>query len=465
MLLTLRTTHAPATDLGWLLHKRPDRAQTFELAFGQVHVLWPEATEAAATCAVLLDLDPVALVRGRAESVGDGPLAAYVNDRPYVASSFLSVALNRVFRSAMAGRCDGRPGLATTPIPLEATLAVLPCRGGEGFLRRLFEPLGYEVVPTRLPLDPVVASDGGTSSLFRVELRATTTVSALLCHLEVLVPVLDDEKHFWVGDDEVRKLVERGAGWLAEHPEREAIALRYLHGRRGLARAALRQLVPDVPADEEAVETARDEAEQALERPLSLAERRRTRVVEILRERGARRVADVGCGEGKLLVELLKDRAFEQVIGVEVSPPVLERCERRLKLDQRPAHWRERLTLLHGSLTYRDARLEGVDAVACVEVIEHLEPDRLDLLEAALFATGAATVVVTTPNAEYNVRFPGLPAGRFRHADHRFEWTRAQLRAWGEAVAARRGRAVRFEDVGDVDPEVGAPTQLAVFTR
>ena len=143
VILTIRTTHRPATDLGFLLHKNPGRLQSFRQSFGDAHVFYPEATEEACTAALLLDVDPVGLVRGKRGVSGDsGPLAQYVNDRPYVASSLLSVAISDVFGTAMAGRSKERPELAHTPLPLTARLAVVPCRGGEAFLRGLFEPLG-----------------------------------------------------------------------------------------------------------------------------------------------------------------------------------------------------------------------------------------------------------------------------------------------------------------------------------
>ena len=166
MLLTLTTTHHPATDLGYLLGKNPARAQSFELAFGMAHVFYPEAGDDACTAALLLDVDPVGLVRG------GGGMDQYVNDRPYAASSFLSVALSRVMRSAMAGSSRERPELAETPIPLVARIAVLPCRGGDAFLRRLFEPLGYAVEAVAHPLDEA-EPEWGDSRYFTVTLSAT----------------------------------------------------------------------------------------------------------------------------------------------------------------------------------------------------------------------------------------------------------------------------------------------------
>jgi 3' terminal RNA ribose 2'-O-methyltransferase Hen1 len=467
MLLTIRTTARPATDLGYLLHKNPARLQSFELSFGHAHVFYPEATEEACTVALLLDVDPIGLVRGRRGPPGEGgQLEQYVNDRPYVASSFLSVALAQVLRSAMAGQTKERPELAQTAIPLEARLAVVPCRGGEEFLRRLFEPLGYEVTAGAMPLD-AREPDWGPSRYFTLTLRATRRLSELLTHLYVLVPVLDNDKHYWVGDEEVDKLLRHGEGWLPAHPERDLIARRYLRHQHGLVRDAIARLIAaEEPADDEdeAEPGAADEA--ALEERISLNDQRLSAVLATLRSLGAHRVLDLGCGEGNLLRLLLEDRAFGEIVGMDVSYRSLEIARRKLRLERLPAMVRDRLTLLHGSLMYRDARLTGFDAAAVVEVIEHLDPPRLAAFERVLFEFARpAAVVLTTPNAEYNVTWETLPAGRFRHRDHRFEWTREEFQRWASTMGERFGYEVRFTPVGTADPVLGPPTQMGVFKR
>jgi 3' terminal RNA ribose 2'-O-methyltransferase Hen1 len=392
-------------------------------------------------------------------------LQQYVNDRPYVASSFLSVAIARVFGSALKGESKERPDLVATPIPLEARIAVLPCRGGEAFLRRLFEPLGYDLAVEPQLLDPKFP-DWGQSRYFRVTLRATTRLSELLGHLYVLVPVLDDEKHYWVTQDEVEKLLRYGEGWLSTHPDRELIAARYLKHQRGLVREALARLIVEEEPDPEEVEETREAEEAALERQVSLNELRLGAVLSVLKGSSAKRVLDLGCGEGKLVRLLLADRQFEEIVGMDVSWRSLEIATERLKLDRLAPTQRERVRLIHGSLMYRDTRLAGYDAAAIVEVIEHLDPPRLAAFERVLFEFARpGTVVITTPNAEYNVRWETLPAGRFRHRDHRFEWTREQFQVWAGGIAERFGYSVRFLPVGEADPTVGSPTQMGVFTR
>jgi 3' terminal RNA ribose 2'-O-methyltransferase Hen1 len=463
MLLTLTTTHRPATDLGYLLGKNPARAQSFDLGFGTAHVFYARADAEACTAALLLDVDPVGLVRGRGR--GEGSLAQYVNDRPYVASSFLSVALSRVMRSAMAGSSRERQGLADTPIPLVARIAVLPCRGGDGFLRRLFEPLGYQVEAVPHPLDEA-EPEWGDSRYFTVTLTATKRLAELLTHLYVLVPVLDGAKHYFVGDDEVEKLLRHGEGWLAMHPERDVIARRYLKHRRSLVRDAITRLVEQEEPDAEEAEEARASDEETAERRISLNEQRLTAVADALAGTGAARVIDLGCGEGNLLRKLLREPRFTEIVGMDVAHRSLEIAAERLKLERLNERQRARIRLIHGSLMYRDPRLAGFDAAAVVEVVEHLDPPRLAAFERVVFGEARpGAVVLTTPNAEYNVRWPTLPAGRFRHQDHRFEWTRAELAAWTGGVAERFGYTVRYEPVGPVDDEVGAPTQMAVFTR
>lgn len=466
MLLTIKTTHQPATDLGFLLHKNPNRIQTFSLNFGNALVFYPEATVEKCTVALLLDIDPIGLVRSKGRE--NRTLEQYVNDRPYVASSFFSVALGRVFNSALAGKSESHKDLAGAEIPLEAVISVLPSRGGEDLIRKLFEPLGYEIEATQLALDEKFP-DWGESRYFKVVLKAEKRLQDLLTHLYVLIPVLDDEKHYWVGDEEVEKLLRRGHPWLAAHPERETIARRYLKHRSSLAREVLARLLPEEAVADE-IEFGKkikaETSEEVLEKPLSLNEQRYRGVISVLQDVQAKRVVDVGCGEGKLLRHLLETNSFEEIVGLDVSYRVLEIASDRLKMERLPDKQREKIKLLHGSLTYRDKRLEGFDAATVVEVVEHLDPARLIAFERVLFEFARPGVVVlTTPNAEYNVKFETLPAGKFRHSDHRFEWTRAQFKEWADTIAARFSYTVSVKPVGEEDSALGAPTQMAVFTH
>lgn len=464
MLLSISTTHNPATDLGYLLAKHPDKHQTFKLAYGDAHVFYPEADDSRCTACLLLDLDPVGLVRGRRRH-GEGTLTQYVNDRPYVASSFLSVAIARVFSSALKGNSRERPELVTTPLPLEVAISLLPCRDGTAFLCSLFAPLGYLVDATRVPLDETFP-EWGQGPYFRVTLSKTAPLSEVLTHLYVLLPVLDNNKHYWVGRDELEKLLERGAGWLSGHPEYEVIVQRYLKHQRGLAREAIERLLADEDIDPDTTDEVQEQEELTIETPLTLNEQRLGTVMAVLKEAGARQILDLGCGEGRLLSLLLRDKSFTRITGVDVSYRGLEIATQRLKLDRMPDRQRKRTRLFQASLVYRDDRFAGYDAVCAIEVIEHIDESRLPAFERVLFEFASPqTVVITTPNAEYNVHFASLPAGQRRHRDHRFEWSRRTFEDWACRVAAQYHYAVRFVPIGPVDADVGPPTQMGLFSR
>jgi 3' terminal RNA ribose 2'-O-methyltransferase Hen1 len=462
VLLTITTTHHPATDLGFLLHKHPDRVQSFSMGVGQANVFYTEANDDRCTAALLLSIDPVGLVR-RGRGVSGFALEEYVNDRPYAASSFLSVALVTVFKTAMAGICTGHEDLAASAIPLEAALPVVPARGGEAMVRRLFEPLGYEVEVAPIALDEKFP-EWGDSHYVSLVLRARCRVADLLNHLYVLMPVLDDQKHYWVDETEIEKLLRRGEGWLAGHPDRELITRRYLKKQSGLYFAALASLDELQPSNE--AESEKEPGREArLEQQASLRDHRLQAVSAAVRASGARRVLDLGCGPGALLSLLIKDN-YDEVVGADVSVRSLETAAKRLRLDEMHDAQRQRVRLLHSPLTYRDQRFKGFDAAVLMEVIEHIDPPRLGAAEQNVFGSAQpGTVVVTTPNAEYNVMWESLPAGEYRHADHRFEWTRAEFAHWAESICARYGYSVKFLPVGPEDAAVGSPTQMAVFSR
>ncbi len=476
MLLTISTTHQPATDLGYLLHKNPARLQSVEITGGQAHVFYPEASAERCTAALLLDLDPIGLVRGRGGAPGEGfSLQEYVNDRPYVASSFLSVALSKAFGTAMNGTCKDRPALPAKALPLAVTVAVVSAPGPD-WPRRLFEPLGYQVEVATSPLDPTQPT-WGDSGYYTLHLRhEDLRLQDVLTHLYVLLPVLDNDKHYYVDQNEAEKLLHRGGDWLPRHPERSFITRRYLRYKALYVNPALARLLegteeelpePTAPeTDETSTSSPIAAASPAPEPKLSLHDQRLQQVAQEIYELAPKRVLDLGCGEGKLLRLLLRQHKIDYILGMDVAHQALARAAQRLHLAEMPPRQRARLDLIQGSLLYKDERLTGFDAAALVEVIEHLDPSRLAALEAVVFGQARpAHVFVTTPNAEYNQVYETLSAGNFRHADHRFEWTRAEFAAWASGVAERHGYAVRLVSIGEEVSGVGAPSQLAVFAR
>ncbi len=465
MLLTLTCTAAHADDLGYLLHKNPANLYEARTSFGKITVFAPECSPERTTVALLLEIDPVGLVRNNRQR---NTLDQYVNDRPYVASSLLCVALTEAFGTAMNGRSKERPERVDEKMPFEVHLSVLQCPPGQELVRRLFEPLGYEVSLERLPLDRAFPA-WGESSLFRMALRGEQTVQDLLTHLYVLLPVLDNSKHYFVGADEVEKLLKKGERWLPGHPEYALISRRYLNYRQAMVRDAvdrLEALREEMGQSREEVDTQAEAQEAAAEQPQRLNEARMDAAIASVREiqPPAGRILDLGCGEGRLLKLLLAERAVREVVGVDVSSAALEKAAQRLHLDTMSPRQQERVRLLQGSVVYRDDRFQGFDAAFLVEVIEHLDPPRLSAMEGVVFGHARPRhVVITTPNADYNQKWESLPAGNFRHRDHRFEWSRAQFQEWAKRVAAERGYTVRFSGIGTEDTDLGTPTQMATF--
>ncbi|MDB6078146.1 MAG: double-stranded 3-methylase [Akkermansiaceae bacterium] len=462
MLLSITSRTPDATNLGYLLHKNPARLNDYSLNFGRAKVFFPTARPDECTAVLMIEVDPVGLVRSAGAKQGDWALGQYVNDRPYAASSFLSVGIARAYGSALNGHCAHLPELADAPLILEARLPVIQAPSEE-VLKELFEPLGYEVQCSRLPLEPAFPA-WGESRYFDLTLRGTLPLHHLLKHLFVLIPALDREKHYWIGPDEIDKLLAKGEGWLAGHPRRAWITDRYLKYHKRLVREALERLAPE--PEEGAEEAVEELKEPPVEKKISLHEVRLDRVTEVLVEHAPASIIDLGCGEGRLLQRLLNKTKIPRVAGMDVSSRALEIAKERLERGVAQAKRTGRLLLFNGSLIYRDSRLRGYEAAALVEVIEHLDEDRLDSLEEVVFADAAPRlVVVTTPNREYNVLFETMKPGALRHGDHRFEWTRAEFQAWAGRVAGKHGYQVTFEGLGEEDPQHGPPSQMALFQR
>jgi len=469
MLLTITYSGQNATDLGYLLYKNPYRSHAFELSHGTAHVFYPEVSSERTTAALLLDIDPIDLARGKVGTTSGG-LFDYVNDRPYVSSSFLSTAISKVFGTAMTGRADSHQSLSDSPLDLTATVIMLPCRGDQEKLRKVFEPLGYEVNYQGFISDESFPS-WGLSKYVNLTIKGKVLLRDLLKHLYVLIPVFDMQKHYWVGVDEVGKLLRNGEGWLLDHPEKDFITGRYLNRYRSLVNLAFERLTASNVLDgelltAETVEPSNGDTEETQDKKLNLNTQRLGSVVAALKNCGARRVIDIGCGEGHLLKLLIKERQFTTITGVDVSHVALKRASEKLKLEYATDTMRERIQLFQGSLLYRDSRFEGYDAACVIEVIEHLEVSRLAVFERVLFEFAHPPVVVlTTPNFEYNEKYENLNKSSLRHSDHRFEYTRSDFRAWAEKVAERHGYVIQFSEIGDHDALCGAPTQMGVFTK
>lgn len=463
MLLTISTNRFPATDLGYLLHKHPAKCQSVSAKNGNAHIFYTEAADTCCTCALLLDIDPVALVRG--DNNGAAPdafaLEQYVNDRPYVSASLMSTAIAKAFSSALNGKCKDKPELVQTPLPLQIKLSVVPVRGGRELLDNLFIPLGYQVTAEQHILDEHFPA-WGQSRYFTVTLSHTIPLQTLLAHLYVLIPVMDNDKHYWINREEVQKLLDKGAGWLEQHPHKQLIVRRYLKHRSVLMDSALDQLLHE---EQEVQPAEPGDASQEEAPKVRLHDVRLQTVCSRLLALGVSTVLDMGCGEGRLLKLLLNHTQFTRITGADVSVHSLQIAADKLKLERLPEKQRNRITLLQSSVTYRDRRLDGFEAMVLVEVIEHLDEARLDALQKNVFGCMApANVLITTPNKEWNRRFTDDDTV-MRHSDHRFEWTRAQFAAWCAGICQAYAYTCSIEPLGEEDALTGAPTQMAVFTQ
>jgi 3' terminal RNA ribose 2'-O-methyltransferase Hen1 len=442
-----------AHDLGFLLHKHPGHVHSRETAQGVVTILFPETGGTRTRAVIHLAVDPVALVRGKGES--EGMLDQYVNDRPYAANSLLSVALARAIGQTLAGKSKERQALADRPLPWELRIVPVAVAGGLAVVEELFLPLGYQI--DARPLDT-----SGHRAIFDLRLQSNARLADILTHVQVLVPVMDNAKHYFVDKAEIDKLLAKGGNWLPKHPAKELIARRALKHRPSLVEAALERLDEALPEDD----TPPPEPEEALEAKVRLHDLRLDAVRDMIVGAGARSVLDLGCGEGRLLRRLVREKGVDRIVGVDPSVRTLEMAARRLHLADAGEALRKRLMLQMGSLTYGDRRWAGFDAATLVEVIEHIDAPRLPALELSLFGMAKpGLVIVTTPNRDYNVLFEGLPSGKLRHGDHRFEWTRAEFAAWAGRVAATYGYRAEITPLGPLDDTHGAPSQMAVFTR
>ncbi|MEM9981181.1 MAG: 3' terminal RNA ribose 2'-O-methyltransferase Hen1, partial [Bacteroidota bacterium] len=301
----------------------------------------------------------------------------------------------------------------------------------------------------------------GDSKYYTVTLTNTLRLKDLLSHLYVLMPALDNDKHYFVSHDEINKLLEKGKGWLETHPEKEQITKRYLINLNTLSRQALERLNEGDEDEqyEEEVTSAQNEKKETLH------QQRLKLVLEKLKATGAQNVIDLGCGEGKLIRMMLKEKQFQQITGMDISYVVLTKCKERLHWEEMAPKQKERINLFQGALTYKDKRLEGFDAATIVEVIEHMDENRLQAFERVVFEFAQPkNVILTTPNGEYNVMYENLEAGTMRHTDHRFEWSREVFQTWANRVAQNNNYRVQFAPIGEVDEKVGAPSQMAIFT-
>ncbi len=467
MFLSITTTHQPATDLGFLLHKHPDKIQKFNTSCGIAHVFYPESNPDKCTAVLVLDIDTVSLVR--LYKFPFASLQQYVNDRPYTASSFMSSAIAQVYSSALNGNCKNHPELLDIKMPFEVKISVIKLKAPKEMLHEIFEPLGYNISYIQHPFDTQFTA-WGMSNYYSLTLQHDgITLKEMLSHIFVLLPVFDNEKHYWVNENEVQVLLKKGEGWLNTHQKKEWITRRYLKNISAYMKVALNNLQDDIENInilEKETQELTEKQKIIQEKRYSLHQQRLDIALEKLKQTNATKILDLGCGEGKLLKMLLKEGQFTQILGCDVVFGELQKAKEKLHFDNMSPKQKERITLLQSSLTYKDKRLLGYEAGVLVEVIEHIDEDRLPALEKNIFEYYQLNhVIITTPNAEYNKKYEFLLEDDFRHTDHRFEWTRPQFKAWAMKIKENFGYDFQLFDIGEVDELLGASSQMAVFSK
>ncbi len=459
MVLNIKTTGENANNLGFLLHKHPSRYQTETLPYGTVHMFYPEISKELCSFVMFVEINSIALARTTKDNYSATfKLGHYVNDRPYVASSFLTTVISKFLGSALNGKCNKHPNLVEEQFSLEIEVSVVKSIKGKLQIANFFEPLGYKVSVEEKQLDSSNLN-WGVSSYFNLKLEHNSiTISDLLSHLYVLLPVLDNNKHYYVSEDEVEKLLNKGETWLKNHPAKELITKKYLKFKKSYTQLALEQL------SEEIITETNNISQQTDIKKTSLHQIRLETVVETFKALHVKTIVDLGCGEGKLLKLLLKEAQFQNILGMDISYRSLEIAKKRLYWDTLSEYQKQKIKLIHGSLNYKDQRISGFEGAALVEVIEHLDKPRLESLEQVVFKYAKPQyIIVTTPNREYNVLFEGLKEGQMRHQDHRFEWTRKEFEMWGSRIAETFNYEVTYKPLGEINEQYGGPSQMAIF--
>lgn len=465
MLLTITSEGDNSQDLSYLLHKNPDKVQMFNITGGKAHVFYPEYSKKKTTVALLLDIDTIEIIRNIRLPDNGFMLKNYINDRPYVASSFTSHAISEVFSSALNGKCKLKPELVELEMDFEININVLKIKGGNSaWINKIFEPLGYKVEFKRHFLNENF-TQWGESNYYSVKLKNNITLQKLLSQLYVLLPVFDYEKHYFISTNEIDKLLDKGKEWLSGHPEKDIITKRYLNNLKKYYNPALERLNENNNEDlyKEEIENIND---VEVEKKLSLNKQRLKTVFDKVKDSGYTSIMDLGCGEGKLLKMLLKDSKFSKITGMDVSYSELQKAKDNLYYEELSDKQKERLTLIQGSLLYKDERLKNHEVATVIEVIEHLELFSLKYLEKVLFSyLKPNMIIITTPNSEYNQKYENLENELFRHHDHRFEWSRKEFYDWLKNIQNEYKYNFEVFEIGESDNLLGSPTQMAVLKK
>ncbi|MBW4084382.1 3' terminal RNA ribose 2'-O-methyltransferase Hen1 [Paenibacillus sp. S150] len=476
MHLIIRVTGAGAGMLSRLLAKNPDNLYDRMEKEARVRIAFTASSEQEAEAVIYVTPDPVELVKGASSAHND--ITQYINDREFVVSSLFCTYI----RSALGTALNGKTKEAYLPwvnrkLALELTFGPVASNLPDHALEDLFIPLGYEVVLERG--DAAYAFElKSRSSVRYIKLKGIQTLQTALRQLFVLIPALDDYKHYYISDDEVDKIRRYGDGWLENHPQRALILKRTLRfagaikhyedqmagdgqqAENGASGEAPGIAEPFAAPAEASAGTGAAEAPKA-----RLNDLRYAAIADTVERLAARRsIVDFGSGGGKLSARLSSVPGVQEIKAVEPSAAAqLRAMDRFAKLEGRPgAIVPEPVT---GSLFYYDEALRGKDVMILCEVIEHIDERRLNRVMETIFHEYApGTLIITTPNKEYNALYQ-MEHEKLRHRDHRFEWDREAFGAWCSCWTSAYNYSVRLSGIGEFAQEYGYPTQMAIFTK
>ncbi len=442
MILNFNVKGENADKISFLLHKSPNKLHQFSLGFGSAYVFYSKYERNDVSFSLLVDIDPIDLVRGKNKN--SQGIFDYVNDRPYATSSFLCSAIAQVFSTALSGRSKEYEHLVKEEMEFKVEVVSLKVKTNLIMLNKIFDPLGYELEIKSHLLDEKIFGEE-ESNYVDLILKNKLTLQSVLQHLYVLIPVFDNNKHYFVNNDEVEKLLSKGGDWIDVHPEKDFITSRYLNSKF---------------IDAKKLESlfSKEQNKMIEERKKnSLNSQRLSQVTDVIESLNIKSLVDLGCGEGKLIKELLNNTSVEKILGVDISINVLKKAARKLKYDT----VKDKIELVQSSAVYYDERFTEYEAICLIEVIEHIDEQKLYLLKENVFnLVKPKYVIITTPNVEYNTVYE---LDGYRHSDHRFEWSRSEFRLWCEEICNQYNYDVEYFSIGEEMETVGNSTQMGVF--
>lgn len=441
MLMTITCKGSDAQDLSWLLHKRPDRFQAFNLPYGTAYVFFPEYSDNKCIVTLLLDVESSGL--NDICKAKDGEFQ-YVNPRQYLSGSLLSGAITKVFASAIKGVCEEKPELVDKVFNYEMEITSFSCRLNPDYIEKLFLPLGYEIDFTK----PSGQYSEIAQQFGNLKLIARTTLQKLLSQLFILLPVFDRQLHFWIGESQLEKFIRHSTGWLENHPEKSFIINEYFWPASELKYRVLEYFNAIPSADEKAP---------------GLNALRQEEIINSLIRHDATSILDLGCGNGSLLELLAQEKRFSKIAGMDIAARNID--EARKKLCSPGRRLCEAEYVFVGSLTYKDKRISNYDALVLSEVIEHFELERMVLVMKNIFEHAKPRLfIMTTPNKAYNIEYL-LKYDEIRHPDHRHEFNEEEFTSFCQKFASQYNYELEMSSIGEKLPELGAPTLMGIFKK